>query len=80
MTWAALERDLYQAARMWGIQPSEFWTLPVYDFWAEMDSKIIEANKLKEITAGNKAGMKGFSTPAQWEDARRRHREKMANR
>lgn len=27
----------YQAARGWGMQPSEFWALPIADFWTELD-------------------------------------------
>lgn len=75
MTWAAFERSSYQAARSWGIQPSEFWKLPVYDFWAELDAKVIEAEKLREMTAGQKTSGNVFSRE-DWEAARAKHREK----
>jgi hypothetical protein len=61
------------------MQPSEFWRLPLFDFWTELDSKIEEVNKLKEMTEG-KVKPKGIATAAQWEEGRRRHREKMAVR
>lgn len=63
------------------MQPSEFWGLPVEDFWTELDSKIEEGRKLKEISEGSKYGKKtgGFSGQ-EWEAARRKHAEKMKAR
>jgi hypothetical protein len=60
------------------MQPSEFWRLPICDFWAEVDSRVEEARKVKEISEGmkGKGGGSVFSS-AQWEEARRKHREKM---
>lgn len=61
------------------MQPSEFWRLPVCDFWAELDSKIDEARKMQELSEDiktGKSGAKAFSK-AEWEAARRKHREKM---
>ncbi len=57
------------------MQPSEFWRLPLWDFWAELDAKVIEARKIGELTGKGKSGG-GFSQ-SEWETARRKHREKM---
>jgi hypothetical protein len=60
------------------MQPSEFWRLPICDFWAELDSKIEEGRKLKEMTEGIGKGKPGnVFTGAEWEAARRKHAEKM---
>ena len=62
------------------MQPSEFWRLPICDFWAELDGKIEENRKLEEMTNGFKAGKVGGGnvfTHAEWEAARRKHRERM---
>lgn len=63
------------------MQPSEFWALPLCDFWAELDSKIEEGRRLKEMTDGYKAKPTGGSvfSREEWEAARRKHREKMRN-
>jgi hypothetical protein len=65
------------------MQPSEFWKLPICDFWAELDSKLEEARQIKAMTDGLKGGSVGGNgnvfSHAEWEDARRRHREKVAN-
>lgn len=62
------------------MQPSEFWRLPVCDFWAELDAKVDEARKMQEMTEDFKAGKGGkgnvFSR-AEWDAARKKHREKM---
>ena len=58
------------------MQPSEFWALPLCDFWAELDSKIEEARKLKEMTGEYRNKSNVFSRD-EWEAARRKHREKM---
>lgn len=64
------------------MQPSEFWGLPLCDFWAELDSKIEESRKLREISEGTKAskGSSGGFSGADWEAARRKHAEKMKAR
>lgn len=81
MTWAAFERSAYQSARSWGMQPSEFWTLPVADWWAELDGKIAEArqmeDRLEEIRSGNVKGKSNVFSRSEWEAARRKHSEKM---
>jgi hypothetical protein len=69
VTWADFVKAAYKAARDWGIQPSEFWAMSVQEWWWEADSKIAVSKRLKK-------GPSGFSE-AEWEDARRRHREKM---
>jgi hypothetical protein len=52
--------------------------LPICDFWAELDSKIEEGRKLKEMTEGIGKGKPGnVFTGAEWEAARRKHAEKM---
>lgn len=79
MTWAAFERSAYQAARSWGMQPSEFWALPVADWWAELDAHIAEARRLEDRLKDAKAGKVGGSafSEAEWAAARKRHAEKM---
>jgi hypothetical protein len=61
------------------MQPSEFWRLPIHDFWAEMDSKIEEARKIKEMTGeiGKPKGAGRIFSHGEWEAARRKHAEKM---
>lgn len=64
------------------MQPSEFWALPVADWWVELDAHIAEAKRLDaklDEAKGKKSGGSVF-TAEQWEDARRRHREKMSDR
>lgn len=73
MTWAALVRNAYRAAREWGIQPSEFWAMSPAEYWAEFDTKYEMAQRLKD---GGKQGGKSPFSQAEWEDARRRHKER----
>lgn len=79
MTWAAFERNAYQAARSWGIQPSEFWQLPVADWWVELDAKLVEARQMEERLDQAKTGKsaRGAFTNAEWDAARKKHAEKM---
>lgn len=79
MTWAAFERMAYQAARSWGMQPSEFWQLPVADWWAELDAHIVESRMVKEQVERAKGGGKGRSafTGAEWQEARRKRVERL---
>lgn len=62
------------------MQPSEFWALPVVDWWVELDAHIVEAKrleaKMQEARTGKVSGG-GFSSE-EWEAARRRHRERKA--
>jgi len=44
VTWAAFVKRAYQAARDWGIQPSEFWKMSPWEWWTEFESKM-EAQK-----------------------------------
>lgn len=60
------------------MQPSEFWGLPIYDWWVELDAKIVESRRMEELSNG-KAKDGGFSK-AQWDKARKEHREKMNGR
>lgn len=60
------------------MQPSEFWQLPVYDWWVELDAKIVESRRIEEMTSG-KATAGGF-TKSEWDKARRMHKEKMNDR
>jgi len=81
VTWAAFTRTAYQAARGWGIQPSEFWAMSVWEWWAELDAKIIENRKIREMSGGRKGGGTNTSfAPAAWAAARKRHKEKMNGR
>ncbi len=79
MTWAAFTRRAYQAARTWGIQPSEFWRLSPCDWWAEFDAKMDEADRMEELTAKSGFAPKGGGgfSKAEWDKARRIHAEKM---
>jgi hypothetical protein len=56
--------------------------LPLCDFWAELDAKIEEGERIKAMTEDAKGGSVGRNgnvfSHAEWEDARRRHREKVA--
>lgn len=54
------------------MQPSEFWALSPQEWWWEADAKV---RQHKAMTPG--AG--GFSQ-LDWEQARKRHREKMEAR
>jgi len=53
--------------------------LPLCDFWAELDAKIEESERIKETMAG--AGGKGNGASVfsreEWDAARKKHREKM---
>ena len=62
------------------MQPSEFWGLPVFDWWAELDAKIIEWRMVDEIAGGGKTKSGGGFSRAEWDKARRLHREKMNDR
>ena len=61
------------------MQPSEFWGLPIYDWWVEFDGKVVEQRRIKEISGG-KTGKDGGFSKAQWDKARKEHREKMNDR
>ena len=79
MTWAAFVRKAYQAARDWGMQPSEFWRLSPWEWWAELDAKIEAQERIDEAlneAKGGKAKGGGFSR-AEWDKARAKHSEKM---
>lgn len=78
MTWAAFERGAYQAARAWEVQPSEFWGMSPWEWWMEFDMRIAEDRKMREaIDKKPKPGTK-FSG-GEWDDARRRFKERKAN-
>ena len=53
--------------------------MPVCDFWAELDAKIEESRRMQEMTDGFKSGKSGSNvfSHSEWEEARRKHREKM---
>lgn len=63
------------------MQPSEFWGLPVSDWWMEFDAKVIEHRRMQEISGGGGKGKAGggFSS-AEWDKARKLHKEKMNGR
>lgn len=60
------------------MQPSEFWGLSPAEWWAEFDARVSDSEKLK-ASMDQKPGGKGMSafSRAEWEDARRRHHQKM---
>ena len=62
-------------ARGWEIQPSEFWRMTVQEWWWEYDMRVDEAKRLQDMM---KDGGK-WSGP-KWDEARRKHREKMAKK
>jgi len=53
--------------------------LPIYDWWVEFDGKVVEQRRIKEISGG-KTGKDGGFSKAQWDKARKEHREKMNDR
>lgn len=75
MTWAVFERNAYQAARSWGIQPSEFWAMPIVDWWVELDGKVVESKRIQE--AAKRGGSNSAFTEAEWAEARAKHKAKM---
>jgi len=61
------------------MQPSEFWALPVADWWCEFDAHLVEARRMEGKMAearGGKAKGSSFS-PDQWDRARKEHAAKM---
>ena len=78
MTWAAFVKRAYQAARDWGMQPSEFWGLSPWEWWTELDAKVAESRAIEERIDGAKAGKSGGTfSKAEWTEARRKHAEKI---
>lgn len=71
MTWADFVRTAYKSARSWGMQPSEFWSLSPQEWWWEFDEKLLEHKRLTKKGGG--------LSQADWEAARRKHKERMAN-
>jgi hypothetical protein len=62
------------------MQPSEFWNLSPAEYWAEFDSKVRTARRVQELADGAKGGKakgNGFSAQ-EWDDARRRFKERKA--
>ena len=61
------------------MQPSEFWGLPVSDWWAELDAHLVEAKQMEERLEEMKSGKKSGSafSKAEWDAARAKHAEKM---
>jgi len=49
--------------------------MPIVDWWVELDAKIEESRRLKEMAEGHKKTGGGFSR-AEWEEARKRHKAK----
>lgn len=68
MTWATFSKRAYQVARDWGMAPSEFWKLSPLEWWWEFDAKV-EAN-------ARLTGSRGGFSKAQWDEARRKHKER----
>lgn len=60
------------------MQPSEFWALPVADWWAEFDGHVSESRRMEEKMGEMRTGKKGGAfSKAEWDAARKRHSEKM---
>ena len=72
MTWAWVRDNCYTLARGWDMQPSEFWSLTIHDFWIEFDMRVRLGKRLKEVTGG------GSNVADDIEWARKLHREKKA--
>mgnify|MGYP003423909385 FL=1 len=52
--------------------------MTIGEWWAEFDAKMAESERIEEIASGTqKSG--GFSS-REWAEARRKHKEKMANK
>ena len=49
--------------------------MPIADWWVELDSKIVESNKIKE--AAQRGGSASAFTEAEWAEARAKHKAKM---
>jgi hypothetical protein len=79
VTWAAFARRAYQAARDWGIQPSEFWSMSPQEWWWEMDARLDTQDEINSIRDGKGQKGGGF-TKAEWSKARAEHKAKMNDR
>lgn len=62
----------FQAARYWGVQPSEFWAMAIRDWWWEYAARDEESRELRRM-ADTPAKFRG----PKWDEARKRHAEKM---
>jgi hypothetical protein len=53
--------------------------LPFCDFWAELDAKIEEGERIKDAMAGagGSGGKSNVFSRAEWDAARKKHREKV---
>ncbi len=54
------------------MQPNEFWSLSLTEFWWEFDSNVAQNKTTKPGSRGP-----GKFSRAEWEAARKKHREKM---
>ena len=78
MTWAAFARRAYQAARDWGVQPSEFRALSPAEWWAEFDARMDANDRIEaEMQTHKRPGGRSEFSKAQWDAARKAHSEKM---
>ena len=53
------------------MQPSEFWQLSPQEWWWEFDQRMHEQKRLTQKGGG--------LSQAEWEEARRKHKERMRN-
>lgn len=53
--------------------------MTAWEWWAEFDAKMDERDRMEEWAA-QQSGKGGGFTKAEWAEARRKHKEKMANR
>lgn len=72
MTWASFVKAAYKAARDWGMQPSEFWSLSIQEWWWELGSRHETAQRMTP-------GLGGISK-AEWAEGHRIHQDKMKAR
>jgi len=54
------------------MQPNEFWELSLTEFWWEFDAHVAQNNAMKPGPKGP-----GSFSRAEWQAARKRHKEKM---
>lgn len=49
--------------------------MPIVDWWAELDGKVVESKKIQE--ASKRGGGNSAFTEAEWAEARAKHKAKM---
>lgn len=49
--------------------------MPIYDWWIELDGKIVESKRLQEASKRGSSG--SMFTEAEWAEARAKHKAKI---